>query len=42
MQMLQGMDAAKNIPSIDIVSYHPEGETVILQLMRRFFKVTIT
>jgi radical SAM superfamily enzyme YgiQ (UPF0313 family) len=33
-----GMDSAKNISSIDIVSYHPEGETVILQLMQNFLK----
>ena len=34
-----GLDAAKNIPSIDIVSYHPEGETVILQLIEDFSKL---
>ena len=31
-----GMDAAKNIPSVDIVSYHPEGETVVLQIIKEF------
>ncbi len=30
------MDAAKNIPSIDIVSYHPEGETVIHDILKKF------
>ena len=33
-----GMDAAKNIPSVDIVSYHPEGETVVLQIIKEFKK----
>ena len=31
-----GIDAAKNISSIDIVSYHPEGETVILDILKNF------
>ena len=31
-----GMDALKNITSIDIVSYHPEGETVILDILQNF------
>ena len=31
-----GIDAAKNISSIDIVSYHPEGETVILDILEKF------
>jgi len=33
-----GMDAARNIPSIDIVSYHPEGETVIHHILKKFSK----
>ena len=31
-----GEDAAKNMNSIDIVSYHPEGETVILDILQKF------
>ena len=31
-----GIDAAKNISSIDIVSYHPEGETVIHDILEKF------
>ena len=31
-----GEDAAKNITSIDIVSYHPEGETVMLDILQKF------
>ena len=33
-----GMDAARNISSIDIVSYHPEGETVIHHILKKFSK----
>jgi radical SAM superfamily enzyme YgiQ (UPF0313 family) len=33
-----GKDAVKNISSVDIVSYHPEGETVILEIMQNFLK----
>lgn len=33
-----GMHAAENIPSVDIVSYHPEGEGVTLSLMQSFEK----
>ena len=31
-----GEDAAKNITSIDIVSYNPEGETVMLDILQKF------
>ncbi len=31
-----GTDAAKNIKPIDIVSYHPEGETVIHDILKKF------
>ena len=33
-----GMNAAENIKSIDIVSYHPEGETVIHDILKKFSK----
>ena len=34
-----GMDAAKNIPDTDIISYHPEGETVALEIVKEFSKL---
>jgi len=31
-----GMDAAKNIPGADIISYHPEGEMTALEIFKEF------
>jgi len=31
-----GTHAARTINSIDIISYHPEGETVILEILKKF------